>query len=117
MSGNTIGLQERTTHLFNMPISWGLSMFGANATAWAALPPQLRALLRSELARLEADIWEEAFLETAEGIACNAGSSGCVSGKAGHMTVVQPTSGDLLRARAVFESTVLPRWLSRCGET
>jgi TRAP-type C4-dicarboxylate transport system substrate-binding protein len=116
MSGNTIGLHERTTHLFNMPISWGLSMFGANAATWKALPADLRNLLTAELARLEADIWDEAGYETQEGVACNTGAKGCNSGRRGSMVLVQPSARDLRRRRAVFESTVLPRWFARCGE-
>ena len=38
MSGNTIGLHELTTHLHPQPVTWGLSVFGANAAAWRALP-------------------------------------------------------------------------------
>ena len=116
MSGNTIGLHERTTHLFNMPISWGLSMFGANAATWKALPADLRNLLTAELGRLEVDIWDEAGHETQEGVACNTGAKGCSSGRAGAMVLVQPSARDLRRRRVVFESTVLPRWFARCGE-
>lgn len=116
MSGNTIGLHERTTHMFNMPISWGLSMFGANAATWKALPADLRNLLTAEMRRLEADIWDEADHETREGVACNTGAKGCNSGRHGSMVLVQPSARDLRRRRAVFENTVLPRWFARCGE-
>src|SRR5881394_3277993 len=77
MSGNTIGLPEVTTHVHSMAINWGLSIFGANAAAWNALPPDVRTRLREELPKLEQAIWAEAERETGEGIACNTGSASC----------------------------------------
>jgi TRAP-type C4-dicarboxylate transport system substrate-binding protein len=116
MTGNTIGLHEKTAYIFNMPVTWGLTMFGANAAAWEALPSDLRAFLSSELVRLEVDIWDEAARETDEGVACNTGAKGCVNGRSGSMTLVQPTQRDLQLRRSVFEGTVLPRWFARCGD-
>ncbi len=43
MSGNTLGLHRMTRYLHTLPITWGLSFFGANDEAWAAMPPELRA--------------------------------------------------------------------------
>jgi TRAP-type C4-dicarboxylate transport system substrate-binding protein len=116
MSGNTIGLDRRTTHLFDMPISWGLSMFGANAATWKTLPPDLQTLLSTELVKLEAEVWDEAARESDEGLACNTGARGCVSGRLGNMILVKASPRDMAFRRAAFESTVLPRWLARCGD-
>jgi TRAP-type C4-dicarboxylate transport system substrate-binding protein len=116
MSGNTIGLHERTTHIFTMPVSWGISMFGANMAAWRALPEGLRPFLQSELAKLEADIWNEAERETSEGVACNVGARGCSNGRAGSMIEVRPGPQDLLRRQQIFNTVVLPRWITRCGK-
>jgi signal transduction histidine kinase len=60
-----------------MAINWGLSIFGANAAAWNALPADVRSALREELPKLEQAIWAEAERETGEGIACNTGSPSC----------------------------------------
>jgi TRAP-type C4-dicarboxylate transport system substrate-binding protein len=115
MSGNTIGLHEHTSHLHTMAVSWGLSVFVAHAATWQALPADLKALLQRELPTLEAAIWDEAARETAEGVACNTGADGCQSGRRGRMTAVAPTPDDELRRRDILASTVLPRWLQRCG--
>ena len=40
-----------------LPVPKGV--FGANCAVWAALPPDLRELLKRELPKLEADIWSE----------------------------------------------------------
>jgi len=115
MSGNTIGLHQVSSHLHSMPISWGLSVFVAHGATWRSLPEDLRALLKRELPRLERDIWIESERETEEGIACNAGDASCRSGKAGQMTAVRPGTADQALRREILKSTVLPRWLQRCG--
>lgn len=116
MSGNTLGLQTLTSHLHAMPLNWGLAIFGANRAAWEALPPDLRALLRRELPRLEASIWEESERITAEGFACNSGLPACKSGNKGAMVVVPVSAQDERRRQEIFASTVLPYWLKRCGD-
>jgi TRAP-type C4-dicarboxylate transport system substrate-binding protein len=115
MSGNTMGLQSMTSHLYAMPLTWGLAIFGANRAAWDALPPDMRSLLRRELPKLEAAIWEESERDTAEGMACNSGMPACKSGQKGAMTVVPVAAQDERRRQEVFTNTVLPRWLKRCG--
>ena len=115
MSGNTLGLHTLTSHVHALPITWGLAVFGANKVAWDALPPPLRALLRSELPRLEAAIWEESERETADGTACNQGAAHCAGGRKGSMVVVPVSPQDERSRRQILESTVLPRWVQRCG--
>ena len=115
MSGNTIGLHEVTTHMHTMALNWGLAIFGANRAAWQHLPAELRTLLQQELPKLEAAIWAESERETGEGIACNTGAAGCISGRPGRMTEVRKSSADEAKRREIFASTVLPRWVQRCG--
>lgn len=115
MSGNTLGLHELTTHVHAMPITWGLAVFGANGAAWRGLPQELRALLGRELPRLEAAIWEESERETAQGLACNQGLPSCTSGRRGRMAVVAASAQDEQVRRDILASTVLPRWVQRCG--
>lgn len=115
MSGNTLGLQTLTSHVHAMPLTWGLAIFGANRAAWEALPPDLRALLRRELPRLEESIWVESERDTAEGFACNSGLPTCKVGHKGAMVVVPVSSQDERRRQEIFAATVLPRWLKRCG--
>lgn len=117
MSGNTLGLYELTSHVYSMPITWGLAFFGANEDAWEAMPPDLKALLRQEMPKLEHDIWAESERETTEGLACNKGAPGCSSGRRGHMTEVTPSASDEKRSQALFVKVVLPQWVKRCGVT
>ena len=115
MSGHTLGLHDVTGQLHTFPVTWGLSIFGANQTAWNALPPDLKALLRRELPKLEAAIWAESERETAEGLACSTGTSGCAGGRAGKMVLVPTSAQDERRRQQIFASAVLTRWVQRCG--
>ena len=115
MSGNTLGLFEHSNYLHPLPITWGLAIFAANAAAWEALPGDLRALLAREIPKLEAAIWVESERETADGVACNQGLPSCQSGRKGAMTVVAITPQDQTQRLEMLKSTVLPRWLQRCG--
>jgi len=115
LSGHAIGLYEVTSHVHAMALSWGLSVFGANNAAWAALPEDIRAALRSGIAGLEAEIWEAADRETGEGLACNAGLPTCTVARRGNMTIVPVTADDNERRRRLLTEIVLPRWVGRCG--
>lgn len=116
MSGNSIGLHEVTSHIHELAISWGVSLFAANGGAWQALAPEVRDLLRREIAGLEAEIWRAADQETAEGLACNAGTPGCTGGRPGRMTRVPQSRQDASRRAEMIATAVLPGWLARCGD-
>lgn len=115
MTGNTIGLHELTSHVHPMAVSWGLAIFGANQGVWRSLNPQLRELLSRELPKLEQAIWAESERETGDGMACNTGAASCTGGKRGRMVEVRSSADDDKRRRQIFASTVLPRWVQRCG--
>ncbi len=114
MSGNTLGLHEVSTHMHTLPVNWGLAIFGANVTAWEALPADLKALLRRELPKLEAAIWAESERETTEGLACNKGAASCTGGRRGQMMEVSVSAPDELRRQEILTNVVLPSWLQRC---
>jgi TRAP-type C4-dicarboxylate transport system substrate-binding protein len=115
LSGHAIGLFEVTTHVHTMALSWGLSIFGANLAAWAALPADLQSSLRAAIGELEGEIWAAADRETGEGLACNAGLPGCVNARRGSMSVVPVSAADDERRRRLLTEVVLPRWVDRCG--
>lgn len=115
MSGNTLGLHEVTSHVYALPVTWGLAIFGANTGVWADLPSDLRALLTRELPQLEAAIWMDSERETQDGLACNTGADSCSRGRKGRMVGVAVSAQDERRREALFKSTVLVKWLQRCG--
>jgi len=115
LSGNDIGLHEVTTHVHSMAITWGLSIFGANLGTWNALPEWARDTIRTEVAKLEADIWDAADRETGEGLACNAGQQSCRNGRRGNMVIVPVSETDEQRRRQLLTDSILPGWVRRCG--
>ncbi|SDE46399.1 TRAP transporter substrate-binding protein [Belnapia rosea] len=115
LSGNALGLHTVTSHLSQQAMSWGVSFFGANIGAWAALPPEVRAQLQKGLAGLQEDIWQSADRETEEGFACNAGRPDCTTGTRGQMVVLDDASHDRQRRDQLMRETVLPSWVRRCG--
>lgn len=115
MSGNMLGLHEVAEHLYSMPVTWGLAIFSAQTQAWSALPAELKALLRQELPKLEAEAWKQAERETSDGIACNIGAASCTAGRKGAMKEVRPSAADDQRRREIFARDVLPAWVGRCG--
>ncbi len=116
LSANAIGLHEVSTHMHGMAITWGLSVFGANRTAWNALPEWARSLIQREVAGLEREIWEAAEIETGDGLACNAGQASCRAGRRGNVTLVPVSAADQARRLRLLTETVLPGWVRRCGE-
>ena len=115
LSGNDIGLHEVTTHVHSMAITWGLSIFGANLGTWHALPEWARGTIRTEVGKLEADIWDAADRETGEGLACNSGQPRCQNGRRGTMVVVPVSEADEQRRLQLLTDSVLPGWVRRCG--
>ncbi len=115
LSGNSIGLHEVSSHVHGFALSWGLSLFAANRSAWLAIPPDLRGILAREVGVLEARIWEAAAEETGDGLACNAGATSCQMGRRGRMVVVPVSAEDEALRRRLLRDTVLPGWIRRCG--
>jgi TRAP-type C4-dicarboxylate transport system substrate-binding protein len=115
LSGNALGLQTMTSTMSRQAINWGVSFFGANISAWTALPAEVRTQIRQGLKSLEPRIWQAAELETEEGFACNAGLPSCTQGKPGHMVVLDDTPQDQQRRALLLRRVVLPKWIQRCG--
>jgi TRAP-type C4-dicarboxylate transport system substrate-binding protein len=114
-SGNTLGLPGIATYVSRQAITWGVSVFGANAGAWAALPEEVRRQLKGGLAELQEQIWRAAEQETEEGFACNAGRPECAHGTRGQMVVLDDEPRDRQRRAQLLRDVILPSWVRRCG--
>lgn len=116
LSGYEIGLPGVTTAVHALALGWGVSIFGANAAYWDALPADARDIVRQGVNRLEENIWSQAEADTQRGLACNAGTATC-SGKPERPMAIVPTSpADEARRRRLLSEVVLPRWFERCGQ-
>lgn len=114
-SARSVGLTSVASFIHELPISWGVSAFGANLAAWASLPEDVRGTLRAGLRDLEASIWDAAERDTREGADCNIGSRSCPGGSTGKTTLVPLSRDDEARRRDLLARTVLPGWVGRCG--
>ncbi len=114
VSGQVIGLPAVSKMVYSLPVSWGLAVFGANVNAWRALPEDLRSIIRREMPKLEASIWDEAERQTAFERPCNVAMP-CVAGSLEALEVVRPSAEDEVLRRRIFENQVLPGWIERCG--
>lgn len=115
LSGYEIGLGDVTTHVHGMAISWGLSFFGANVTAWGALPQDVRTQIRAGLAGLEGRIWQQADADTMRGLDCNTGAIACGRPQARRLVVTPKSEADAARRLNLLSGIILPRWIERCG--
>jgi TRAP-type C4-dicarboxylate transport system substrate-binding protein len=115
LSGNEIGLSEATSHMHAMSMGWGLAVFGANETAWNAVPADIRGVVKEGIGRLEGRIWEGADRDTQAGFDCNTGLSSCTKGKRGRMSLIRASAADEAILRRVLEEAVIPGWVKRCG--
>ncbi|MDD2845908.1 MAG: TRAP transporter substrate-binding protein [Rhodoferax sp.] len=113
-AGNTLKLYTVAKHLYAMPLTWGLAIFGANQAAWEALPSELKALLRTELPQLEHRIWTDAQRATTLGIQCDSDAANCLAWRK-NVTVVPMSAQDDQLRQEIFRTSVLPRWLQRCS--
>jgi len=115
LSGFDIGLHRSTSHLHTLAINWGLTVFGANKAAIAALPDDVRSLIRTSVSALERRIWDAGERDTEVGFACNSGSADCTRQPAGKMKLVAPGPDDEALRRRLLADVVLPAWIDRCG--
>lgn len=115
LSGYEIGLPDVTSHVHAMAISWGISIFGANRTAWQSLPADVRETIRTGVADLERRIWDQADADTSRGLACNTGEAACGPAVNHPMRLVPTSTADADRRRQLLATVVLPRWIERCG--
>lgn len=116
LSGYEIRLPGIATHIHTMAISWGISVFAANASAWAALPADVRTQVREGVADLERRIWLQAEVDTARGLDCSTGAATCDPAPDRPMARVETSAADAARRQRLLTEVVIPRWIERCGE-
>jgi TRAP-type C4-dicarboxylate transport system substrate-binding protein len=116
LSGNSAKWHEVTTHLYMLALGWSQVMHGVNLKTWERLDPKVRTYLKSEVTRLEDEIWKAAAVETQQGYDCNAGKSSCTAGTKAKLKLVPVSGGDRALLRRVLTESVLPQWAARCTD-
>lgn len=115
LSGFEIGLAQETSFVHADPLTWGISLFGANIDVWQSLPADARDLVRTGVADLERRIWEAAERDTEAGLLCGTGRAACTPALRKPLALVPATAADREQRRRLLNEFVVPHWIERCG--
>jgi TRAP-type C4-dicarboxylate transport system substrate-binding protein len=90
------------------------SLFVAmNLDTWNELGEEAQALIESEIAGLEEEMWTATAVDDRRGMDCLA--SGPCDEEPGGMIPVEPTEADRDKLKAVLEDVIVKHWAERCG--
>ena len=115
LGGYSAKWYEGANFLYTLPINWGSGVTAANKSWWDGLTEQHKNLLRSELSKLEEEMWALNAKENEIGINCNT-SGPCPLGEPAGMTRVDPSENDFELRSEAMKQAVLPGFASRCGK-
>jgi len=118
-SGNAQKWYEITEYLYTLPVGHAITGWGANLDMWNKQPTDVQDFLQDTFDGMTADGWDLGMALTQDGIDCNTGvASGCTLGTLDSdspMTQVVPSEADFDGLKEAASTTVLPRWVERCG--
>lgn len=117
-SGLKAGVAEVTTHMLPVSLGWATVIDAINTAVWQRLDPATRALLETEYAKLQADIYKKVEAETEDAYRCITGQEPCndPGPMQAPLTLVELSDADRATVRETVETAVLPAWGERCGE-
>jgi len=115
LSGYSAKWHEGAQYLYTLPINWGSGATVANKAWWDGLPEDQRALISSELDKLETAMWDLNREENEVGINCNT-TGPCPLGEPAGMVRVDPSDEDVALREKAMKEAVLPAFAARCGE-
>jgi TRAP-type C4-dicarboxylate transport system substrate-binding protein len=115
LSGNAARWYEVATHIYALPVGWSQVMHAVNVKTWDRLNPKVRDFLKTEIAKLEDNIWKATETETQEGFDCNIGKDSCKQGTKAKMILVPVKEADKALLKKVLTETVVPKWAARCS--
>lgn len=101
-------------HMYGLRVGWGESFAAMNLDTWNRLPEATRDFLRTQFAELETRMWEGTRNDEATGVACNT-SGPCPLGEPAGISLVLPSPEDIELRNQLLKSSVLKRWIERCG--
>ncbi|WP_426955301.1 TRAP transporter substrate-binding protein [Muricoccus radiodurans] len=117
-SGVAARWPEVTTHVSNLAVSWALAGYMVNLNWWNRLDPAVRAVVEQTLKEVSDAQWELGAAATRDGLDCAVGNAAACrihTLATRPVTEVTPTAADQAALREIFERTVLPGFVRRCG--
>ncbi len=115
LGGYSARWYEAANYLYVLPVNFGAGATAANGEWWDGQPVEVQNFLRTQISDLSDRMWALNAEENAIGIACNT-TGPCPLGEPGGMTLVTPSEADLDLRREALVQSVLPGWISRCGD-
>lgn len=115
LGGYSAKWHEGAKYLYTLPVNWGSGATMANKAWWDGLPEAQRTLIKTEMAKLEDEMWALNASENAIGVACNT-TGPCPEGEPAGMVRVDPTPEDVELRRKAMLDAVLPGFKARCGD-
>ncbi|MHA7880717.1 MAG: TRAP transporter substrate-binding protein [Saccharospirillum sp.] len=114
-SGYSSAWYEMANYLYTLPAGgWDFVLTAISRDTWNSLSQDEQQTLQASLQSDFIDpVWDNAEVDTQQGVACLTGQGQCNLGEPANMTLVRPSESDLERSRAILEETVLPGWASR----
>jgi len=100
------------THEVRIPVGYTASFLAVNNDVWNSLDPDAQALLTSQIAKLEDEMWEATARDDQRGMACNT-SGPCETTIGGEKAVTLTPEGQAAMKEAV-EQDVIQKWADRC---
>ena len=118
-SGNALKWYEVAHYLYPLPLSWSSDAYFVNVQWWNSLSSDNRAFLQQMLLDLAQKVTELELQLTQDGINCNTAQGTCQYGTVAKpaMIEVKPSSADQDQVKQLLSSTIIPKWVSRCGST
>ncbi len=116
-SGYSAGWWEVTTHLMNLPLGgWDPVVTAMNLDKWNSLDTQNQNFIQESVkSKFEKPVWDSAQSALNDDIACLTGNDNCSKGDVRNLTLVEISESDMLKAKGILESKVLPEWAERAG--
>lgn len=115
LSANSAKFYEVTTHLYYLPLGWSVVMMAASKATLDRMEARDRKVLEDGVHKLSDALWQEADLQTTQGVLCNTGQPTCSMGQKGAMTLVPVSDADRARLKRALQQVVVKRWAERCG--
>lgn len=104
---------QGASHDLQVSLGYTASFLAVNNDVWTSLTDDERALIETEVAKMEEAMWEATAKDSADGITCMADGP-CDRGETGGMTQLTLTDEALEDMRASLEAGVLANWAERC---
>jgi TRAP-type C4-dicarboxylate transport system substrate-binding protein len=95
-------------------LGYATAYMAFNGNTWRSLSPETQALIRTNAARLEQEIF--AYIAATEQTALDCNAAGpCPWGRPGGMTPIELSAEDQQKVTDIVQHVVLRNWAERCG--